>query len=336
MVREEFGASQRHEVVALGSAIVDIFCRVNDEFIEELGITKGSMELVGPELSHSVVEALGQVEINGGGSAANTLVGLAALGHEVTLIARTDLDELGDQYVSDLESVGIHVSRPETGHDLGTGRCLVMVTPDGERTMATWLGAASHLELDESAIDSISEARLLYIEGYLYDLETTKNQIHVAFETALKNDILVALSLSDPFCVQRHREEFLKLLDEDVSLVFANKDEAEILSGVSDVSEMVEFFTQRSLSGAITCGAEGAMVFNPHSSYFIPAQKVESVVDTTGAGDLFAAGFIHGILTLGLEEVETCGKFGVACSSEVIAHFGARPIQDLKMLIETT
>lgn len=334
MIQQDFDGLKGQEVVALGSAIVDMFCQVSDEFIEELGIKKGSMELVGPDLSHSVVGTLGQVGLTGGGSAANTLVGLATLGHHATLVARTDLDDLGTQYVSDLQAIGVQVSGPERGHDLGTGRCLVMVTPDGERTMATWLGAASHLELDERSIQLISEARLLYIEGYLYDLETTKNEIHTAYETALENGVLVALSLSDPFCVQRHREEFLNLLNGGISLVFSNKDEAEILSGASDLSEMVEFFTQRSLSGAITCGAEGAVVFNRQSSYFIPAGKVEHVLDTTGAGDLFAAGYLHGVLTAGIDEIETCGKFGVACASEIISHFGARPIEDLNMLVK--
>ncbi|TAN21154.1 MAG: adenosine kinase [Actinomycetota bacterium] len=322
------------EVVALGSAIVDMFCRVPEGYVETLGIRKGSMQLVGSDMSDSVIAILGEVEIRGGGSAANTLVGMASLGHRVALIARTDLDDFGDQYVSDLIKWGVKVVRPEAEHDLGTGRCLVMVTPDGERTMATWLGAASHLQLDEQSKAVIADSQLLYIEGYLYDLETTKTQIHEAIDVALENGVRIALSLSDPFCVSRHRDEFLDLLEGPVSIIFANKEESQLLTGLDNVSEIVKFLQGKSLVGAITLGALGAIAFGESSSAFVPARKVEPVIDTTGAGDLFAAGFLHGVLMHDHKELEKCGLYGVLCSAEVVSHFGARPNVDLKLLMD--
>lgn len=327
------GLASTNDVVALGSAIVDVFCTVPEGLLSQLGLIKGSMQLVGPDLADSVVSRLGRVEMKGGGSAANTLVGLASLGHRSTLIARTDSDHFGRQYVEELESIGVHVERPDVSHDLGTGRCLVLVTPDGERTMATWLGAASHLELDHKGIEAIKSSKILYIEGYLYDIEDTKRQIHQAIEAADQAGALVALSLSDPFCVDRHRDEFLDLLEGKVSLVFANQDEAQILTQKSDLDDMVEFFRFRMVSGAITRGKLGAMVFNLAKAHLVPAVRVEKVVDTTGAGDLFAAGFLHGVLSLGLENIVRCGEYATICSAEVITHFGARPEQDLNKLL---
>lgn len=323
------------DVVALGSAIVDLFCSVPESFIEKLGMVKGSMALVGPELAESVLSQVGQVEISGGGSAANTLVGLSLLGHKVTIVACTDPDHFGEEYIADLQKVGVKVVHPSSDHNLGTGRCLVMVTPDGERTMATWLGAAGYLELDDASISSIREAKILYIEGYLYDLDSTKQQIMKAIDIAWESRSLVALSLSDPFCVERHKGEFLDLLMGKVALVFANKDEAQILAGTSDVGKMVEFFRSFQVDGAITLGAGGAMIFNRTDQVMVPAVKVDPVVDTTGAGDLFAAGYLHGLIKVGRDDLETLGAFGTKCAAEVIGHYGARPESGLEELLRT-
>ncbi len=322
-----------YEVVALGSAIVDLFCQVPEGYVEELGFRKGSMQLVGPEVAGSVTDVLGEVEVRGGGSAANTLVGVASLGHQVAMIARTDQDELGVRYVADLEKAGVRVVRPSERNDLGTGRCLVMVTPDGERTMATWLGAASHLKLDEKAKSVIADSEILYIEGYLYDLETTKAQIHAAIDVAVANEVSIALSLSDPFCVVRHRDEFRDLVDRHVSILFANREEARILTGEDEVEKMADALRRKSLKGAVTLGASGAIAYDASGRFHVPAAEVHPVMDTTGAGDLFAAGYLHGMLTLGGNDIEACGRYGVVCSSEVISHFGARPNADLLTLI---
>lgn len=328
------GSGRSYEVVALGSAIVDMFCQVPEGYVEELGFAKGSMQLVGPDMAGTVLEALGEVEVRGGGSAANTLVGLAALGHRVALIARTDMDDFGSQYVSDLEAFGVRVVRPNDRNELGTGRCLVMVTPDGERTMATWLGAASHLQLNEDAKAVIADSDLLYIEGYLYDLETTKAQIHAAIDVAKKNNVQIALSLSDPFCVSRHREEFLDLVNGPVSILFANREESQILTGLQDVEQIVELLRSKALKGAVTLGAGGAVTYGDNGSYLVPARKVDPVIDTTGAGDLFAAGYLHGELSLDDYQVKECGVYGVVCSAEVVSHFGARPNTDLRLLMD--
>lgn len=323
------------DVVALGSAIVDLFCAVPESYIDELGMIKGSMQLVGPDLSEAVISQVGQADLSGGGSAANTLVGLSLLGHSVTVIASTDQDHFGEEYISDLQRVGVKVVHPVGDHGLGTGRCLVMVTPDGERTMATWLGAAGHLELDDESISSIVQAKVLYIEGYLYDLDSTKLQIIKAIDVAAESGSTVALSLSDPFCVERHRGEFLELLKGKVSLVFANKDEAQILTGTSDLENMVEFFRSYQVDGAVTLGANGAMIFNRTNEVLVPAVTVDSVVDTTGAGDLFAAGYLHGLLQVGPDDLKTLGAFGTKCASEVIGHYGARPESSLLQLLQT-
>lgn len=321
------------DVIALGSAIMDLFCPVPEGFIDNLGMVKGSMELVGPELSTTVIAQLGQVEMSGGGSAANTLVGLSMLGHSTTLIARTDQDDFGEKYVEDLRSVGVEVVHSVGRHGLGTGSCLVMVTPDGERTMATWLGAAGHLELDDESIKCIERAKVLYIEGYLYDLDSTKGQIVKAIDVASKAGSLIALSLSDPFCVERHREEFLELLGGEVSLLLANRDEAQILTGLDDTDKMVEFFRTCGVEGAVTLGSGGAVIFNSSDQVTIAAVDVNRVIDTTGAGDLFAAGYLHGVLSVGTGELEILGEYGTRCAAEVITHYGARPEESLVELL---
>lgn len=326
-------APKQYQVVALGSAIVDIFCQVDDRFVHATGIPKGSMQLVGANFSDDVLEQVGDVEIRGGGSAANTLSGLANLGHSTALVARTDLDELGSQYLADLTRSGIAVYRPEVPHQLGTGRCLVMVTPDGERTMATWLGAASELTVDAKALAAASSAQIVYTEGYLYDLEHTKKEIDLTLRRAYDAGALVCFSLSDPYCARRHREEFLELLAEPVSVVFSNHEEAAILAQSADLDTIISFLRKLGLSGAVTLGKDGALVFDESTQAIIPARSVSKVVDTTGAGDLFAAGYVHGLLTLEPGDISGCGRFGVVCAGEVISHFGARPDTDLRTLL---
>lgn len=341
------------DMVAVGSALVDALVRATDGDLSSLGLTKGSMTLVDHEQAHALYAGSTPDEVVSGGSAANTAVGVAALGGAAGFIGRTAADDLGEQFRHDLALTGVRVGRGGHGAPSAaaeqqvaassdpraggagsgiTGRCMVYVTPDGERTMATHLGVASQLgpaDLDEGLIGS---AQVLYLEGYLWDLPPAKAAMHRAIEIAHAGDGLVALSVSDSFCVQRHRREFLDLVRDHVDILFANEDEALALFGGGDVQQAVAAVEETGVLAAITRGALGSVVVSPAGPVAVTAEHA-SVADTTGAGDLFAAGFLYG-LTHGADP-ERCARLGSVCAAEVISHLGARPVADLRALAGT-
>jgi sugar/nucleoside kinase (ribokinase family) len=323
------------DVVAIGSALVDVLTDATSEDLARFDMAKGSMTLVDLARAGTLYGAMGPAIEVSGGSAANTAVGVAQLGGSVGFVGKVAADELGEIFLHDIAAAGVELGptvpaepSQDPADDRATGRCLVYVTEDGERTMATHLGVASTLgpeDLDEAFV---ARAQVVYLEGYLWDLGPAKAAMRRAMQVAHDADSLVALSLSDPFCVQRHQREFLELLHGDVDVLFANEDETMLLFGTPTFDDALVAVEETGLLAALTRGPEGSVVVAASGPVHIPADPVEHVADTTGAGDLFAAGFLYG-LTQG-KDPETCARLGGLCAAEVISHIGARPQADLR------
>ncbi len=318
------------DVAAVGSALVDVVVELEDEDLARLGLAKGAMTLVDAteaDALGSLIEALplGTTR-RSGGSSANTVVGVAALGGKVAYIGKVGEDGLGGFFLDDMEREGAAVfcSRA-AGH--ATGHCMVFVTPDGERTMATHLGAASGLAPDDVVPAVLSRSGIVYLEGYLWDLPQAKEAMRLAMELARNSGGRVAFTLSDPFCVDRHRVEFLDLLRGPVDLVFANEAEVASLFRVDDLEAAVPELARMDLLAAVTRGERGSLVIDSGVVAEVDPVSVSEVVDTTGAGDLYAAGFLFGLSRqLGHE---ACARLGSLCAAEVITHLGARPVASL-------
>ncbi|MHB1488218.1 MAG: adenosine kinase [Acidimicrobiales bacterium] len=318
--------------MAVGSALVDVLVRVPDGFPESLGLVRGSMGLVdlaqAESLRHAALEAaIDEVQVMAGGSAVNTAVGVAGLGGSAACLARVAEDELGRDFVTGTKGAGVHFEpapgRTDATTNLATGRCLTLVTPDAERTMCTYLGAASQLSpLDLDAM-VLGGARIVYVEGYLWDLPETIDVLRQAMSAAKVAGAKLAFSLSDPFCVERHRREFLSLIEGELDLVFANEAEVCLLYGTDDVAAAAKQLGATGVVGALTRGAAGSMVMADGEAFTVAADPVASVVDTTGAGDLYAAGFMFG-MTHGRTWTD-CARLASLAAAEIIGHIGARP-----------
>lgn len=327
------------DVVGVGSPLVDVLAVATDEEIAEAGLVKGSMALVDLARADEIYAGMRSPTEASGGSAANTMAGLAALGGAAGFVGKIAGDELGQVFVHEIGSSGVEyrptvAGAPGTGAlgtgALGTGRCLVLVSGDAERTMATYLGAATTIGADDVPEDLVTRGRIVYLEGYLWDLPPAKAAMRKAVAVAHDHDGSVALSLSDPFCVERHRREFLELLVDDVDVLFGNEEEVTRLFAARSLDAALDAAEETGLLVAVTLGAAGSVVLTARGRVRVPAVPVVEVVDTTGAGDLYAAGFLYG-LTHGAEP-ERCARLGALCAGEVIAHLGARPEQDLRKL----
>lgn len=323
------------DVLCMGSALVDVLAHAGDDDVDRLELSKGSMALVDLERSAAIYHAMGPATEVSGGAAANTAAGVAALGGRAGFVGKVAADALGEVFVHDLSATGVVLgvtTVPVSGVAAieATGRCLVLVTPDGERTMATHLGVAATLGPADVEESLVSQAQVLYIEGYLWDLAPAKAAIRRAIEAAHRADGLVALSLADPFCVERHRREFLGLLHGEVDVLFANEEEIRLLFDAPDFDRAAAASEETGLLCALTRGAAGSVVVAAEGVAEVAAEPVDKVVDTTGAGDLYAAGFLYG-LTHG-QEPKACARLGGLCAAEVISHLGARPEADLRRL----
>ena len=334
--RPDDGASPL-DVVAIGSALVDVLTQATPHDLDTLGLAKGSMTLVDLVRAAAVYDAMGPAIEVSGGSAANTAVGIAALGGTVGYIGKVAADELGEVFLHDIEAAGVTLGRvaqvspgTDPADDRATGRCLVLVTEDGERTMATHLGVASTLGPEDLDEELVARAQVVYLEGYLWDLGPAKEALRRAVEVAHRGDAVVALTLSDPFCVERHQREFLDLLHGDIDVLFANEDEVRLLFGALDFDRAVAAVEETGLLAALTRGPAGSVVVSSTGPTAVAAEPVDHVVDTTGAGDLYASGFLYG-LTHGLDPTR-CARLGGLCAAEVISHIGARPGSDLREL----
>lgn len=323
------------DVVGIGSPLVDVLAATSEEGISRSGLTRGSMMLVDALRAEEIYGSMGPATEVSGGSAANTMAGVAALGGSAAFVGKVADDVLGRVFTHDIRSTGVQfdpvpVPVTEGGTSPGTGRCLVLVTDDGERTMATHLGVATTLAPADVPESLLQRGRIVYLEGYLWDLPPAKDALRRAADVAHRHDGSVALSLSDSFCVERHQREFLDLLVDRVDVLFGNEQEIVRLFGARSLDRGVEAAEETGLLVAVTLGADGAVVTTSTGPAEVPAFPVDDVVDTTGAGDLFAAGFLFG-LTHGADP-ERCAQLGALCAGEVIGHLGARPHEDLRDL----
>jgi sugar/nucleoside kinase (ribokinase family) len=312
----------RFDVVALGNALVDVLTYADDDFVVRTGVEPGAMTMVDAARSDEIYAQMGPATESSGGSAANTAAGVASFGGRAAYIGRVSDDAFGKVFSHDLRSIGVHFDSPPATTGAPTGRCLVLVTPDAQRTMCTFLGAGA--ELDESYVDEalIASSAVTYLEGYVWDPPAAKKAVRRAAAVAHQADQRVALTLSDPFCVERHREEFLELIEGHVDILFANEHEITMLYEVDTFDEALHRVRGHCEIAALTRGPHGSVVVAGDDVHVIDAHPVE-VVDTTGAGDLYAAGFLYG-LTHG-HALATCGRLASLAAAEVISHLGARP-----------
>jgi sugar/nucleoside kinase (ribokinase family) len=328
---------QQYDVAGLGNAIVDIIASVDDRFLLTHRIAKGGMTLIdefrAKEL-HKVLadnqQTMSSLHEVAGGSAANTLAGLASLGGNGVYVGKVFDDRLGEVFAKSMSAQGITFTTHPTRQGSTTASCLIAVTPDGQRSMSTYLGACRELAPDDVDEEQVAAARILYIEGYLWDEKNAKQASRKAIAAVKGAGGRIALSLSDSFCVGRFRDEFLHLLDRDVNILFANEDEATALFEAEDFAGVVEGAKRWGGIAALTRSAKGCVIVEEDMMHEIPAVAVSQVMDSTGAGDQFAAGFLYG-LTHGQGLVD-CGRLGALAAAEVISHYGARPEVSLRDL----
>jgi len=319
------------DVVAIGNAIVDVMAPCDEATIERLGMARGGMMLIDTDRAHELYEAMGPAREISGGSAANTLAGLAALGARCAFIGQVADDQLGEVFAHDIRAGGIAFTTPARAGDPPTARCLIFVTPDGQRTMNTFLGASQFLPaaaLDEAAI---ANARVLYLEGYLWDPEEPRAAMRKAIAAARGAGRKVAFTLSDSFVIARHGDDFRALIaDGAIDILFANEHELASLTGEEDFEAGLAALAGKVDVLVVTRSEKGAVALTREERAEVAAEPVAKVVDTTGAGDLFAAGFLFGHVRG--RALADCLKLGAICAAEIIAHYGARPEADLRTL----
>lgn len=321
-------AALQYDVVGLGNAIVDVIATASDDLLIRERLAKGAMALIDERRADELYAAMGPAMLSSGGSAANTIVGLASFGARTAFIGKVRDDELGRAFTHDIRAAGVHFGSHASTSGPATARCLVLVTPDGERTMNTYLGACQNLTCDDVDPAVISASSVTYLEGYLWDPPEAKKAFVRAAEIAHGAGRQVALTLSDSFCVDRYRDEFLKLIRERVvDIVFANEHELKSLYQTADFDTAVSAFRDETVLGIVTRSEHGSMVVTRERTVAAPAAPIETLVDTTGAGDLFAAGFLAGHAR-GLDHLE-CARLGALAAAEVIQHVGARPLRNL-------
>ena len=322
------------DLVAIGNPLLDVIDHTTDQELERLGLVKGTMTLIDLPMAMAMEGVMQAPRFVSGGSTANAAAGFAELGGRVAFIGAVAEDEVGQRYVQNMRDAGVEYepsySDSPAGESLGTGRCIVLMSDDAERTFGTYLGAATTLSVSGVPVDTVRRASVVLLEGYLWDVPAAKEAMRFAARVAHESDGSVALSLSDPFCVERHQREFLDLLLDDVDILLGNEEEVMLLFGAESFDAALEAAEETGLLVVVTRGARGAVVLTAHGPEEVPAAAVDKVVDTNGAGDLFAAGFLFG-LTHGMTPVDST-RLGGICAAEVISHIGARPEADLREL----
>ena len=322
------------DVVGIGNAIVDVLSHADDEFLVREGLVKGSMALIDTSRAETLYQSMGPAIEVSGGSAANTIAGLAGFGGKAGFVGRVHDDQLGDVFTHDLRSLGVEFDVAPAEDGPPTGRCLILVTPDAQRTLNTYLGAGTNLGPDDVDASMVARAQITYLEGYLWDPPAAKEAFRKASEVAHKAGRKIAFSLSDSFCVDRWREEFVHLAEHEIDVLFANEDEIMSLYQVGTFDEALQHVRGHCEIAALTRSEKGSVVISGDEVHVIDAEPANAVVDTTGAGDLYAAGFLFG-LSRGLD-LYTCGHLGSIAASEVISHMGARPEASLADLARET
>jgi len=319
------------DVLGIGNAIVDVMAQVDDAFLTAHQIAKGGMTLIDRPRALDLLAHMGATQEVSGGSAANTMAGLASLGGRAAYIGKVHGDHLGHAFARDIGAIGVTYRTPHATVGNPTACCLILVTPDAERSMNTFLGASIELGPEDIDADLVRDAKVIYLEGYLWDPPRAKDAFLEAARIGRSAGRTLSLSLSDTFCVDRHRTEFLELIDNHIDLLFANETELQALFETHDFDQAVAQVRGRAAVVVVTRGASGAVVATPDAVHEVEAAPVARVVDTTGAGDLFAAGFLYGYTHE--RTLPECARLGAFAAAEVISHVGARPQLNLADLM---
>jgi sugar/nucleoside kinase (ribokinase family) len=333
------------DVCAIGNALVDVIADATDDFLRAQKIEKGAMTLVDAERASELYDVIGPAVQMSGGSAGNTVAGIASLGGKPAYMGKVKADQLGSIFRHDMHAMGVHFATPpapERRHTIEpveacrrsgapTGRCLILVTPDAQRSMSTYLGAAVEFGPDDIQPDVIKDSQITYLEGYLFDRPEAKQAFYDAAKIAHENKRQLALTLSDVFCVERHRDAFLDLVKNQVDILFTNQNELLALYQTKDLNAAVEQVRAHCKIAITTRSEKGAIIAAGKETIEIPAEPVVKVVDTTGAGDLFAAGFLFGVTQK--RSLKESARIGAICAAEVISHYGPRPRVSLKELV---
>ncbi len=330
MSSSEF-APKSLDVVGIGNAIVDVLVQADEAFLEAHGLTKGTMALVDEQQAERLYASVGPGLETSGGSAANTLAGIAQLGGRAGFIGRVRDDQLGAIFSHDIRSVGARFETPAASSGASTARCLILVTPDAQRTMCTYLGASVGLDPADLDLEMVRQAQVLYLEGYLWDSDEAKRAFIAAAEAARASGGQVALSLSDAFCVDRHRQSFQELVDGHVDVLFANEMEITSLYKAASFEEAADQVRGRCKVVALTRSEQGSLLLSGDRTIEVAPVHLGDLVDTTGAGDLYAAGFLFGY-TRG-ESLERCGQLASLCAGQVVTQLGPRPQGSLAELV---
>jgi sugar/nucleoside kinase (ribokinase family) len=321
--------TDRFDVAGIGNAIVDVIFPVPDDFLLEHGIAKAAMTLIDEFRAEQLIALAEDAKQVSGGSAANTMAGLASFGAKGKFIGKVKNDSLGRRFAEDLKTAGVHFDTPMADASLPTACSLIAVTPDGQRSMSTFLGACRELTPDDIDPSEIGAIDFLYIEGYLWDEEQPKEAIRKAIAASRGAGRSVAFTLSDPFCVGRYRDEFLHLMKTDIDILFANEEEVKALFEVDTFNEALKATKAWHGIAALTRSENGCVIVGGNGEMrVLPAERVPQVVDTAGAGDQFAAGFLYGLSRK--RDLRTAARLGAVAAAEVISHYGARPEQSLK------
>ena len=322
----------RLDVLAIGDAIVDVIASAQDAFLADEGLVKGSMRLIDAAEAKRLYSHMGQARETSGGSAANTMAGVAAMGGRAGFVGLVAKDQLGEIFAHDIRALGVEYRTAPLCEEVPTGRCLILVTPDGQRTMNTFAGASHRLSAAALDADQIRGAAILYLEAYLWVPDAPREAMLEAIAIAREARRKVALTLSDIVCIAKQRDSFLKLIGEGaVDLLFANEQEIKALSGEPEFDRALSSFAAEIPLIVVTCSEKGAIAMDRGTRIHVPAAPVDKVVDTTGAGDLFAAGFLFGQAQG--RSIEHSLRLGSLAAAEIISHFGARPEADLKALL---
>ncbi|HEY1634359.1 MAG TPA: adenosine kinase [Acidimicrobiales bacterium] len=325
-------ANSTIDVATVGNALVDVLAPVDDDMVAELGLVKGTTALVDLAEAERLYAAAQPIVEVAGGCAANTAVGASSLGSQTAFVGKVADDRLGRLFEADIKAAGVDYATAVAAEGAMTGRCLSLVTPDAERTMCTYLGAAAQLRPQDVDTAHLRRARITYLEGFLWDSPDADRTLDEVMAQVHRSGGLVALSLSDPFCVERHGDAFRQLLGNQVDALFANEAEITLLLGVDDIDAAVEAIRPLGILAALTRGAEGSTVVKDDERVDVEAYPVDKVVDVTGAGDLYAAGFLHGLThRVGLPG---CARLASLAASEIISHLGARPEVPLRPLAQ--
>lgn len=323
---------ENYDVVGIGNAIVDVIFAASDDFLLEHGIAKSVMTLIDEFRAARLVATAANAHESSGGSCANTMAGLASLGASGSFVGKVKDDRLGLSFARDLKRTGVHFETVMANGGPSTACCVIAVTPDGHRSMSTYLGACRELTPDDIDEAQIRAASILYVEGYMWDDERSKAAIRKAIGIAKRAHRKVAFTLSDPFCVGRYRDEFLHLMKSDIDVLFANEEEAKALFEVADFEPALKHAREWHGLAVLTRSEKGCVVADPSGHVHTQAaEPVAKVLDTTGAGDQFAAGFLFG-LSCG-KDLPACARLGALAAAEVISHYGARPEHSLKALV---